>query len=135
MRQQHRAGLGGSGMLWASALCCIGHSGRRGAMHHKCDMQATTWVAPVHWTQARAAVCACRLLYSFPMGFVSDRLYAGISRREFTDPSEPGCFWTVSKVVHTHTTAAWAALNYPGACVCDNSCPRLCSLEPWGHVA
>jgi hypothetical protein len=48
------------------------------------------------------------------MGFVSDRLYAGISRREFTDPAEPGCFWGVSKVVHTPATAAWAALNYPG---------------------
>jgi hypothetical protein len=54
-------------------------------------------------------------MYSFPMGFVSDRLYAGISRREFSEPSDPGCFWTVSKVVHTPATAAWAALNYPGA--------------------
>jgi len=48
------------------------------------------------------------------MGFVSDRLYAGITRREFSDPSQPGCLWGVSKVVHTPTTAAWAALNYPG---------------------
>lgn len=60
----------------------------------------------------RAMLCA---LCSFPMGFVSDRLYAGITRREFSEPSDPGCFWTVSKVVHTPATAAWAALNYPGA--------------------
>lgn len=51
---------------------------------------------------------------SFPMGFVSDRLYAGISRREFSDPSQPGCLWGVTKVVHTPVSAAWAALNYPG---------------------
>ena len=48
------------------------------------------------------------------MGFVSDRLYAGITRREFADPNQPGCLWGVSKVVHTPSTAAWAALNYPG---------------------
>jgi hypothetical protein len=74
------------------------------------------------------AVCACCLCCcSFPMGFVSDRLYAGISRREFSDPSEPGCFYTVSKVVHTPTTAAWAALNYPGRACVWGRCQCVCS--------
>lgn len=58
------------------------------------------------------------------MGFVTDRVYAGISRREFTDPNEPGCFYTVSKVVHTPATAAWAALNYPGGC-------EFCRKDGW----
>lgn len=102
-------------------------------MHHKCDMQATTWVAPVHWTQARAAVCACRLLYSFPMGFVSDRLYAGISRREFTDPSEPGCFWTVSKVVHTHTPQQHGRRSTTQVRVCVTTAARACA--PWNRGA
>lgn len=65
------------------------------------------------------------------MGFVSDRLYAGISRREFSDPQQPGCLWGVSKVVHTPTTAAWAAVNYPGMLLCGR-----CRMGPVSqHVA
>lgn len=57
---------------------------------------------------------ACLSACSFPMGFVSDRLYAGIARRQFTDPRQPDCLWGVSKVVHTPLTAAWTAHNSPG---------------------
>jgi hypothetical protein len=48
------------------------------------------------------------------MGFLSDRLYAGIARRTFTDKRQPHCLFGVSKVVHTPVTAAWAAENFPG---------------------
>jgi hypothetical protein len=48
------------------------------------------------------------------MGFVSDRLYSGIARREFADPAKPDCLWGVTKGVHTPATLAWAAEKYPG---------------------
>jgi hypothetical protein len=66
-----------------------------------------------------ACLTACLLLLppcvcSFPMGFLSDRLYAGIARRTFSHPSQPHCLYGVSKVVHTPVTAAWAAEHFPG---------------------
>lgn len=57
MRQQHRAGVGGSGMLGASTLCRMGQTGRNGAMHIKCDMQATTWVACSLDSGSRCCLC------------------------------------------------------------------------------
>jgi hypothetical protein len=63
------------------------------------------------------------------MGFVSDRLYAAISRREFTHPNQPDCLWGVSKVVHTPAALALAHTQWPGgvrsrragACACSTA--------------
>lgn len=55
---------------------------------------------------------------SFPMGFLSDRLYAGIARRTFKDPEEPhSTLYGVTKVVKTPTATAWAGDHYPGELV------------------
>lgn len=114
MRQQHRAGVGGSRHCCGPARCGAFWPQRYNApqMRHAGHNSARLFTGlGLTLLSVPATCCLC----SFPMGFVSDRLYAGISRQEFTDPSDPGCFYTVSKVVHTPTTAAWAALNYPGA--------------------
>eukprot|EP00879_Flechtneria_rotunda_P003929 GHRR01004169.1.p1 GENE.GHRR01004169.1~~GHRR01004169.1.p1 ORF type:complete len:613 (+),score=212.40 GHRR01004169.1:1245-3083(+) len=59
-------------------------------------------------------------LRSFPMGFLSDRIYAGIARKTFTEPGQPGILYGVSKVVKAPVAGAWAAEQFPGVIQTDN---------------
>ncbi|KAF6265941.1 hypothetical protein COO60DRAFT_1697600 [Scenedesmus sp. NREL 46B-D3] len=81
-------------------------------------MLKSTWLLGSR--QLAAAEQLVVWLRSFPMGFLSDRLYAGIARRTIADPRQPHCLYGVSKVVHTPVTAAWAAENFPGVIQTDN---------------
>jgi len=62
-----------------------------------------------------ALVLVVDLPCSFPMGFLSDRLYAAIARKAFVDTHNPrSVLYAVSKVVKTPIATAWAAEHYPG---------------------
>jgi hypothetical protein len=65
-----------------------------------------------------ALVLVVDLPCSFPMGFLSDRLYAAIARKAFVDTHNPrSMLYAVSKVVKTPIATAWAAEHYPGKSV------------------
>lgn len=66
-------------------------------------------------THEFCCVVCCVRYCSFPMGFLSDRLYAGIARKTFRDIERPGsALYGVTKVAKTPAATAWAAEHYPG---------------------
>eukprot|EP00775_Hariotina_reticulata_P006116 gene6116-6355_t len=82
-------------------------------------MLASTWLLGSRDTSACEQLVVW--LRSFPMGFLSDRLYAAIARKAFVDPHHPrSVLYAVSKVVKTPIATAWAAEHYPGVIQTDN---------------